>query len=157
MCGTRPFFGGSGHRDLAQTRPTVLKMPRASSASPKEERLRPQAKNQAPPRRVRAWGTPPVAWGCLSRCTSTDHLPSQDTTDQIRVKSEYTCKKVSRCVVLSMQWSILNHDISCPPVEIKRSNLWIDSSDLWFLFWLWEKRYYSTRYELGALNNQAPQ
>ena len=59
--GTRPFLGGSGRRAEAQTRPTIPKMSQAPSVFPFLGRLRRQAINLNPPRRVKAWGTPP--WG----------------------------------------------------------------------------------------------
>ena len=32
--------------------------------------------------------------------------------------------------ILSVNWTILDHDISCPPVGIDGSNIWMDKSDL---------------------------
>ena len=43
-----------------------------------------QAINLAPLRKVRAWRTPPEAWGCRSSCTSINCYWNQYTSDQIR-------------------------------------------------------------------------
>ena len=55
--------------------------------------------------------------------------------------------KVNRFRGLSVRWPNLNHDISCPPIGVKRS-------DLWFLFWL-KWKISSSRHGVGSLINQA--
>ena len=53
----KAFFGGSGRRAVAQTRPTFPKMPRATSAFPREGH---QVINLTPLKRVKVWGDGPL-------------------------------------------------------------------------------------------------
>ena len=61
-CGTRPFFGGTGRKAVAHTRPGVSqKSLRPHRHSPYYGRLRRRAINPTLPKEVKTWGEGP--WG----------------------------------------------------------------------------------------------
>ena len=58
-------------------------------------------------------------------------------------------EKINRLLVLSVRWPNLNHDISCPPVAVKRSKLWSLCSLKW-------KEILPNKLWAGILNQPSP-
>ena len=106
-CGTRPFFGGSVCRDRAHMGPAWLKIPMTPLAFPLLGRLRYQAINPTPPKRVKAWGDRPLRPEEISSCRDTlgqNHtvasMASRSATQQMEKLSSWLIYPLGKSIIL---------------------------------------------------------